>query len=48
LSGLRYLADENIFPSTLALLRSQGLDVKDIKEMKLCGISDKKVMAPRK
>lgn len=44
LAMLRLLSDENIFPSTLALLRSHGLDIKDIKEMKLWGINDKKVM----
>lgn len=41
---LKLLADENIFPSTVSLLRSYGLDVKDIKEINLCGISDKKVI----
>jgi predicted nuclease of predicted toxin-antitoxin system len=41
---LKLLSDENIFPSTLELLRCHGLDVKDIKEMKLCGINDKEVM----
>jgi predicted nuclease of predicted toxin-antitoxin system len=41
---LKLLSDENIFPSTLGLLRCHGLDVNDIKEMKLCGINDKEVM----
>jgi predicted nuclease of predicted toxin-antitoxin system len=41
---LKLLLDENLYPSTLNLLRCYGFDVKDIKEMKLCGINDNEVM----
>lgn len=41
---LKFLTDENVFPSTLHILRSHNFDVKDIKELGLTGISDQAVM----
>jgi predicted nuclease of predicted toxin-antitoxin system len=41
---LRFLADENIFPSTLQLIRSKGHDVLDIKEANFNGITDAEVI----
>lgn len=41
---LKFLADENVFPSTLHILRSHNFDVKDIKELGLTEISDQAVM----
>ncbi|MHB1418270.1 MAG: DUF5615 family PIN-like protein, partial [Bacillota bacterium] len=38
------LADENIFPSTLQLIRSKGHDVLDIKEANFYGITDAEVI----
>lgn len=39
----RFLCDENIFPSTLKLLRSRGFDAKDVKELGLSGMTDRKL-----
>ncbi len=41
---LKFLTDENIYPSTIELLRSYSLDVIDIKELGLAGISDREIM----
>ncbi|PKP60851.1 MAG: hypothetical protein CVT88_01865 [Candidatus Altiarchaeales archaeon HGW-Altiarchaeales-1] len=41
---LKFLADENIAKSLVRALRQNGYDVKDIKEEKLIGISDKEVI----
>lgn len=41
---LKFLTDENIFPSTLQILRSYNLDVMDIKELGLTGISDREII----
>lgn len=41
---LRFLADENIFPTTVKLIRSKGYDVLDIKEANLTGITDIEVI----
>jgi len=41
---LRFLADENILPSTLQLIRSEGHDVLDIKEANFKGITDAEVI----
>ncbi len=41
---LKFLADENIAKSLVRALRQNGYDVKDIKEEKLFGISDKEVI----
>ncbi|APC08578.1 DUF5615 family PIN-like protein [Neomoorella thermoacetica] len=41
---LKFLTDENIFPSTLEILRSYNFDVMDIKESGLIGISDREIM----
>lgn len=40
----KFLTDENISPKTLFFLRSQGLDIKDIKEKGLSGIKDNEVL----
>jgi len=39
--NLSYLADENIHPSIVAFLRTEGYAVKDVKEENLNGSSDK-------
>ncbi len=41
---LRFLADENIFPTTVKLIRSKGYDVLDIKEANLTSITDAEVI----
>jgi len=41
---LRFLADENIFPSTLQIIRSKGYDVLGIKEINFSGITDAEVI----
>lgn len=41
---LRFLADENIFPSTLQLIRTKGHDVLDIKEANFNEITDAEVI----
>ncbi|MHB1420851.1 MAG: DUF5615 family PIN-like protein [Bacillota bacterium] len=41
---IRFLADENIFPSTLQLIRSKDHDVLDIKEANFDGITDAEVI----
>lgn len=41
---IRFLTDENISSSLVKSLRKNGFDVKDIKEEKLYGISDKEVL----
>lgn len=41
---LRFLADENIFPSSLQLIRTKGHDVLDIKEANFNGITDAEVI----
>lgn len=38
------LTDENISPRVVAFLRETGFNVRDIKEMRKYGISDKKVL----
>lgn len=42
--ALKFLTDENISPSLVHALRSEGYSVKDIKEEKLFGIDDKEVI----
>lgn len=41
---MKFLADENISASLVKTLRASGFDVKDIKEQKLFGISDRRVL----
>ncbi len=45
---LKFLADENIAISLVKALRKVGYDVKDIKEEKMFGISDREVIAKAK
>ena len=40
----RFLTDENIDPLVVAWLRQTGFDVKDIKEEKLSGLTDKNIL----
>ena len=42
---MRFLTDENIYSSTIVMLRNQGHDVKDIKEMRLYGESDENIIS---
>ncbi len=42
--ALKFLTDENIFPSLVNALRSKSYNVKDIKEEKLLGISDSEAL----
>lgn len=41
---LKLLTDENVFPSTVEILRSHHFDVTDIKELGLIGIGDREIM----
>lgn len=41
---IKFLADENVSPSLVNELRDKGYNIKDIKEEKLFGISDKDVL----
>ena len=41
---LRFLTDENVSSSLVKAVRDEGYNVKDIKEKRLFGISDKKVL----
>ncbi|MBI2452495.1 DUF5615 family PIN-like protein [Candidatus Pacearchaeota archaeon] len=41
---MKFITDENIAASVAHKIRKQGFDVKDIKEEKLYGISDKKII----
>jgi predicted nuclease of predicted toxin-antitoxin system len=41
---MKFLTDENIAGSVVRFLRKEGFDVKDIKEEKLHGSSDKKLI----
>lgn len=39
-----FLADENIAPKVVLALRSRGYDVADVKELRLSGLTDQKVL----
>ena len=39
------MTDENIYSSTVTMLRGQGHDVKDIKEIRLYGESDENIIS---
>lgn len=39
-----FLADENIAPKVVFALRSRGYDVSDVKELRLSGLTDQKVL----
>ena len=41
---MKFLTDENVASSVVKDLRKKGFDVKDIKEEKLCGASDKEIL----
>ncbi|MBI2672234.1 DUF5615 family PIN-like protein [Candidatus Woesearchaeota archaeon] len=41
---MKFLIDENVASSITKGLRKDGYDVKDIKELKMFGISDKEVL----
>ena len=41
---MKFLSDENIARSVIRDLRNAGFDVKDIKEEKLYGLSDRKIV----
>ena len=41
---LKFLVDENIAGSVVNALRKSGYDVKDVKEEKLYGLSDSKIL----
>ena len=41
---MKFLTDENIATSVVYALRHAGFDVKDIKEEKLFGVSDKEIL----
>ncbi|MDK2855976.1 MAG: hypothetical protein PWQ86_1189 [Bacillota bacterium] len=41
---LKFLTDENIFPSTVEILRAHNLDVINIKELRLAGMGDREIM----
>ena len=41
---LRFLTDENVSPPLIKAVRHEGYNVKDIKEERLFGISDKEVL----
>jgi predicted nuclease of predicted toxin-antitoxin system len=41
---MKFLTDENVANTVVRTIRSIGFDVKDIKEEKLFGISDKKII----
>ena len=43
--AFRFLTDENIAKSLVRKLRDEGHDVKDIKEEKLFGTSDKEIVS---
>lgn len=45
LSELTFLTDENISPTVVAFLRAKGADVLDVKEARLDGSSDRKLLA---
>ncbi len=45
---LKFLTDENIATFVVKELRARGYDVKDIKEAKFFGISDKEVLGMAK
>jgi hypothetical protein len=42
--ALRLLADENIHPEVISYLRSNGLDVRDIREAGMAGASDVEIL----
>ncbi len=41
---IKFLTDENIAYAVISALRDKGYDIKDIKEERLFGISDEKVV----
>ena len=41
---IKFLADENIPPALVSVLRTKGYDIGDIKEKKLFGLSDEEVV----
>lgn len=41
---VKILTDENVSPKIVKVMRTQGYDVKDIKEEKLFGVSDHQVL----
>lgn len=41
---MKFLADENIYTSTIRFLRSLGHDVLDVKELRLFGLSDDRLL----
>ncbi len=41
---MKFLTDENVAASTVVILRKEGHDVKDIKEERLYGTSDKEIL----
>ena len=41
---IKFLADENISKSLTNFLRKEGYDIKDVKEEKLFGIADDKIL----
>ena len=41
---MKFLTDENIAISVVNFLRAKGFDVKDIKEEKLFGLADRKIL----
>lgn len=45
LSSFTFLTDENIHPTLVAYLRSEGFIIKDVKEENLIGSSDHKLLS---
>ncbi len=41
---MKFLTDENVATSVVSDLRNAGFDLKDIKEEKLQGTNDKKII----
>lgn len=41
---VKFLTDENVSPKIIRAMRTDGYDVKDIKEKKLFGVSDHQVL----
>jgi len=44
IKDLGILTDENIQPEVILYLRSEGFDVKDVKELKIAGTSDLRLL----
>ena len=42
---IKFLSDENIAPTLVKAIRKKGFDVKDIKEERMFGVGDDKVLS---